>query len=126
MASRREEYQADIRLKVMRLISQNPEISTRQIADKVSISNGSAFNVLTALVEKGFVKLLNSKNNSRKGPYTYLMTPKGVREKSLLTHRIIECKRTEFEVLQAEIKALEGEAGLVGDTTVSTRVGERG
>ena len=49
LASRREEQQAEIRVKVMRLISQNPEMSTRQVADEVGISNGSAYYVLTAL-----------------------------------------------------------------------------
>ena len=52
MASRREEQQAEIRLKVMRLISQNPEMSSRKVADKLGISNGSAYYVLTALIEK--------------------------------------------------------------------------
>ena len=55
MASRRDEQKAAIRLKVMRLISVNPEMSTRQVADEVGISNGSAYYVLTALVGKGFV-----------------------------------------------------------------------
>ena len=96
----------------MRLIAQNPEMSTRQVADEVGISNGSAYYVLTALVEKGFVKLGNFKNNPRKGQYAYLLTPKGIREKSLLTHSFIERKRDEFELLKAEIKALEEEAGL--------------
>ena len=64
----------------MRLISDNPEISTRRIADKVGISNGSAYYVITALIEKGFIKLENFKNNPRKGQYTYLLTPKGIRE----------------------------------------------
>ena len=59
MASRREEQQAEIRLKVMRLIAENPEMSSRQVADNVGISNGSAYYVLTALVAKGFVKLEN-------------------------------------------------------------------
>ena len=85
----------------MRLISQNPEMSTRQVADEVGISNGSAYYVLTALVEKGFVKLGNFKKNPRKGQYAYLLTPKGIREKSLLTHSFIELKREEFEVLRA-------------------------
>ena len=116
MASRRDEHQADIRLKVMRLISQNPEMSTRQVAGKVGISNGSAYYVLTALVEKGFVKLGNFKKNPRKGQYAYLLTPKGIREKSLLTHRFIERKSQEFEDLKAEIQALEEEAGLVSET----------
>ena len=121
MASRREEQQADIRLKVMRLISQNPEMSTRQVADEVGISNGSAYYVLTALVEKGLVKLVNFKNNPRKGQYAYLLTPKGIREKSLLTHSFIGRKRKEFQILRAEIRALEEEAGLLADVTPSPR-----
>ena len=112
MASRRDEQQAAIRLKVMRLISVNPEMSTRQVADEVGISNGSAYYVLTALVGKGFVKLGNFKNNPRKGQYAYLLTPKGIRERSLLTHSFIERKRQEFKDLRAEIQALEHEAGI--------------
>ena len=112
MASRREEQQAEIRLQVMRLIAQNPEMSSRQIADAVGISNGSAYYVLTALIEKGFVKLGNFKSNPRKGQYAYLLTSKGIREKSMLTHSFIDRKRQEFEDLRAEIQALEAEAGL--------------
>lgn len=102
----------------MRLISGNPELSSRQVADQVGISNGSAYYVLTALVEKGFVKLENFKNNPRKGQYAYLLTPKGVREKSLLTHRFIERKRQEFDDLRAEIELLEREAGLAYDPLI--------
>lgn len=109
----------------MRLISQNPEMSTRQVADEIGISNGSAYYALTALVEKGFVKLSNFKKNPRKGQYAYLLTPKGIREKSLLTHSFIERKREEFEVLKAEIKALEQEAGLTIETTSSPRGGKQ-
>jgi EPS-associated MarR family transcriptional regulator len=121
LASRREEQQAEVRLKVMRLISQNPEVSTRQVAEDVGISNGSAYYVLTALVEKGLVKLGNFKNNPRKGQYAYLLTPRGIREKSLLTHSFIERKREEFEALKAEITALEEEAGLAGEAIPSPR-----
>ena len=65
-------------------------MSTRQVADVVGISNGSAYYVLTGLVEKGFVKLGDFNNNLRKGQYAYILTPKGIREKSLLTHSFIE------------------------------------
>ena len=80
MASRREEQQESARLRVMRLLSDNPEISTRGVADAVGISNGAAYYVLRALVEKGFVKLESFSNNPRKGQYAYLLTPKGIRE----------------------------------------------
>jgi EPS-associated MarR family transcriptional regulator len=115
LASRREEHQEDVRLRVMRLIDENSEISSRQIADKVGIANGSAYYVLTALVERGFVKLESFKNSKRKGQYAYLLTPKGIREKSLLTHRFIGRKRQEFDALHSEIAVLEQELGLTVD-----------
>ena len=112
MASRRSEQQSEIKLKVMRLIAEIPEMSSRQVAEAVGISNGSAYYILTALVEKGLVKLENFKNNPRKGRYAYLLTPKGIREKSILTHNFIERKRQEYRDLKNEIEALEKEAGL--------------
>ena len=93
----------------MRLLSDNPKISTRGVADVVGISNGAAYYVLRALVKKGFVKLESFSNNSRKWRYAYLLTSKGIGEKSLLTHRFIKRKRVEFEALRTEIKALEEE-----------------
>lgn len=94
----------------MRLISCDSEVSSRQVADAVGVSNGSAYYILAALVDKGFVKLSNFKKNPRKGSYAYLLTPKGIHEKSLLTHHFIKRKRQEFEDLRVEIETLEDEA----------------
>jgi EPS-associated MarR family transcriptional regulator len=112
LASQREEQRSEVRLRVLRLVQANLELSTRKIAEDVGISNGSAFYVLAALVEKGFLKLNNFKNSSSKGRYAYILTPKGVREKSLLTSRFIERKREKYKELRAEIEALEREAGV--------------
>lgn len=100
---------------------QHPELSTRELASAVGISNGSAYYVIIALADKGLVKLEKFANNTRKGQYAYLLTPKGIREKSLLTHSFIKRKREEFEVLKAEIKALEEEAGLDAEATPAPR-----
>ena len=120
MASRRSEQQSEIRLRVMRLISEKPEMSSRQLADAVGISNGSAYYVLTALIEKGLVKLENFKKSPHKGRYAYLLTPKGIREKSILTHNFIARKRLEHENLKKEIEALEQEAGLIEKDSLNT------
>ena len=88
-------------------------MSSRQVAEAVGISNGSAYYVLTALIEKGLIKLGNFKKSSKKGQYIYLLTPKGIREKSILTHNFIERKRKEYINLKGEIEALEEEAGLL-------------
>jgi EPS-associated MarR family transcriptional regulator len=116
VASRREKLQNDARTRVLRLVSENPHLSTRQVADDVGISNGSAYYLIMALVAKGFVKLENFKNSSSKRQYAYLLTPSGIREKSLLTHRFIERKRHEFEELRLEIEALEKEMSSVVET----------
>ena len=96
-------------------------MSTRELAAEVGVSNGSAYYVVTALVDKGFIKLGNFAKNPRKSNYAYFLTPKGFREKSLLTNSFIERKREEFKALKAEIKALEEEAGLAGEAIPSPR-----
>ena len=104
----------------MRLIAKIPNISSRQIAEAVGISNGAAYYVLSALAEKGLVKLDNFKKNPSKRQYAYLLTPKGIREKSILTQRFIERKKWEYKELKEEIKALEEETGLVMKTRLNS------
>ena len=111
MASKRDEQREDTRLRVMRLLAEDPERSTRQIAEVVGISNGAAYYVVNALIEKGFVKLGNFSRNPKKGQYAYLLTPHGLREKTNLTQSFIARKRAEYEDLRAEIEALERELG---------------
>lgn len=125
LASTRGERQAEIRLRILRLLAENPERSTRELASAVGISNGSAYYVVTALIDKGLVKLENFANNPRKDQYAYLLTPKGIREKSLLTHSFIERKREEFEALKTEINALEEEAGLAVEAAPAPRGGKQ-
>lgn len=111
-----------MRWRILRLLAENPALSTRELASAVGISNGSAYYVVTALLDKGLIKLGNFTNNARKSQYAYLLTPKGIRQKSALTHNFIERKREEFEALRAEIKALEKEAGLAGEHLPSPQV----
>ena len=101
--------QAEVRLKVMRLISCDAEVTSRKVADIVGISNVSAYYILAALVGKGFVKLSNFNKNSRRGSNAYPLTLKGIWDKSLLIPHFIKRKRQEFEDLRAEMKTLEDE-----------------
>ena len=63
VASNRAERQEEIQFRVMRLLAENPEISTRQIADAVGVSNGKAYYCVSALIEKGLVKVRNFSNS---------------------------------------------------------------
>ena len=116
MASRRKEHNEDARLRVLQIINENPQITTRKIAQQVGISNGSAYYLLTSLIDMGFVKIANFKDSSQKIKYSYLMTPKGIREKSLITSKFLVRKKQEFEALRKEIKSLEKAIGKVSNS----------
>ncbi|MDA9313363.1 MarR family EPS-associated transcriptional regulator [Amylibacter sp.] len=111
MASRRTEHQEDAKLRVLQIISNNPQITTREIAHKVGISNGSAYYLLTSLIEIGLIKLENFKKSKQKTKYSYLLTPKGIREKSLITNKFLVRKKQEYELLKKEITEFEQDVG---------------
>lgn len=97
---------------MMRLLHENPSISTREIANKVGISNGAAYYCVTALIEKGLVKLKNFTQSKTKADYIYELTPRGIRAKATLTVSFLERKRHEYEDLKVEIERLESELGV--------------
>ena len=112
MASQRRQQQEETHFRVMRLLDEDPSISTREIAKKVGISNGAAYYCVTALVEKGFVKLKNFTQSKNKANYIYELTPRGIRAKAALTVSFLERKRHEYEDLKLEIERLEIELGV--------------
>ena len=109
MASKREERRQDTDFKVMRLLHEDSSISTRDIARNVGISNGSAHYCLTALIEKGYVKLRNFSQSKSKSNYLYELTPRGLTAKAVLTVQFLDRKRKEYRDLKAEIEWLENE-----------------
>ena len=122
MASNREERQQETHFKVMQLIEKDPSISTRAIAEKVGISNGAAYYCITALIERGFVKLKNFTKSKNKTNYIYQLTPRGIRVKAALTVKFLERKKNEYAQLRDEIDGLESELGL-GDSEMNNDKG---
>lgn len=119
MASKREKRQQETHFKVMRLLKEEPSISTREIASRVGISNGAAYYCVTALIEKGFVKLRNFSQSPKKANYLYELTPRGIKAKAGLAVTFLDQKRDEYQDLKAEIEKLEEELGLKKDKSRS-------
>lgn len=86
-------------------------MTQRQIAEALGISLGGANYCLRALAGKGFVKIKNFRNSNNKMGYAYLLTPKGITEKTALTARFLKRKMEEYEALKAEIESLKLEIG---------------
>jgi len=111
MAGQRSKVQEDVRFRVLRLLHDNPELSQRDLAEAVGISNGSAHYLLSALLDKGLIKLGNFTAAQDKRRYAYILTPKGIAEKAAITKRFLERKIQEYDALKAEIEALRDELG---------------
>ncbi len=111
MAGQRSKIQEDVHFRVLRLLHENPELSQRDLATAVGISNGGAHYVLSALLEKGLIKLGNFTAAQDKRRYAYILTPKGIAEKAAITKRWLARKLQEYEALRSEIDGLRSELG---------------
>ena len=101
----------ELRLRVLRALEANPELSQRQLSAELGVSLGGVNYALKALIERGFVKAGNFRKSGTKAAYLYVLTPKGIVEKSSLATAFLGRKLEEYEVLRREIEALKGEVG---------------
>jgi len=107
----------EFRYKILKLVSDNPEISQRELARQLGISLGRANYCLKALIDKGILKASNFRNNNNKLAYMYLLTPDGVELKARITVQYLKWKLREYETLQAEIEELRREAAMLDRVT---------
>ena len=116
MAGKRTKLQEDTHFRVLRLLKENPEMSQRELAASVGVSVGGMHYVLNALIEKGHVKLGNFTAAADKRRYAYILTRKGLSEKTAITQKFLARKIEEYKALKAEIDALSDEVN--NDTDV--------
>lgn len=99
----------EISYQVIKLIEVNPEISQRDLSRELGVSLGKVNYCLKALIDKGWVKAKNFKNSQNKLAYRYLLTPHGVKQKSVIAKNFLKRKLIEYEELQREIESLRVE-----------------
>ena len=99
----------EYRYKILRLLEADPEMSQRDLARALGVSLGKVNYCLQALIDTGLVKANNFKNSHHKQAYMYLLTRRGITEKSLATARFLQHKMNEYENLQREIENLKRE-----------------
>jgi EPS-associated MarR family transcriptional regulator len=101
----------DAHFRLLRLLEARPELSQRDLAREMGISLGKVNFCINALIDTGFLKVRNFRNNRNKLSYAYLLTPRGVESKATITMQFLKRKIAEYEALKAEIEQLQREMG---------------
>ena len=88
---------------ILRKIKTKPEASQRELAEELGFSLGKLNYCLKALRSKGLIKIENFRKNPNKINYIYVLTPKGIIEKSTLTINFMKRKMEEYDELKKEL-----------------------
>lgn len=99
----------ELRYKLLKALEANPNASQRELSNALGISLGKTNFCIKALLDIGWIKANNFKNSQNKLAYRYLLTPRGVEEKLVITKRFLKNKLNEYEALELEIEALRQE-----------------
>ena len=89
---------------VLRKIQKRPESNQRELAESLGFSWGKLNYCLKALQSKGLIKIENFKKNPNKLNYFYVLTPKGIAQKTKLTLNYMKRKMKEYDELKRELK----------------------
>ena len=93
---------------VLRKIQASPKASQREMAEDLGFSLGKLNYCLKALQEKGLVKIKSFSKKDDKVKYfqEYILTPKGIAERTKLTINFMKRKMKEYDELKKELKDL--------------------
>tara|TARA_A100000164_G_scaffold260310_1_gene232281 strand:+ start:147 stop:443 length:297 start_codon:yes stop_codon:yes gene_type:complete len=89
---------------VLRKIKTKPNSTQRELAEELGFSLGKLNYCLKALKGKGLVKIENFTKNPNKINYIYVLTPKGISEKTKLTVNFMKRKMKEYDELKRELE----------------------
>ena len=92
---------------LLKSLEQNSNLTQRQLSKELGISLGKVNYCLQSLIQIGFVKVHNFKNSNHKLQYSYLLTPKGIEEKTKLTIEFLKVKTEEYEALKEEVEKIK-------------------
>jgi len=95
--------------RILKIVEAEPEISQRQLAERLGVSLGKTNYLIKALLDKGHIKAGNFMRAENKLKYAYLLTPEGIRAKLQLTRDYLARKEQEYIAMKAEIEAMRDE-----------------
>ena len=100
----------DVNFRVLHPLEGEPNLTQRELPERLGISLGGVNYYLKALIDIGHIKAGNFKKNLDKSLYLYLLTPKGISEKTHLTDGFLKRKMAECHALKQEIESIQSKA----------------
>ena len=91
-------------LNILRQIKDSSKLTQRELATKLGFSLGKLNYCLKELQKKGLIKISNFEKNQNKLRYLYILTPKGMTQKTRLTIRFMKLKMKEYDQLKNDLK----------------------
>ena len=88
-------------LDIMQIIEKDRNASQRLISQNSGFSIGKVNYCVKALIDIGFIKKHNFNNSNKKLNYAYILTPKGIQEKTAITKQFIIKKKQEYDKLNS-------------------------
>jgi EPS-associated MarR family transcriptional regulator len=99
-------FDKETHLKLLKLLQEEPELTQREMNQKMGVSLGKINFCISALSQKGMIKVERFKKAKNKSVYIYRLTPKGFDELARLTLSFLKLKIQEYDKIKQEIKAL--------------------
>ena len=99
----------ELEYRVLKILEQQPDLTQRQLAQKLGVSLGKTHYLVKSLIDVGWVKLENFQRSDNKWRYAYFLTPRGIVEKASITAKFLVKKQQEHILLQEEIAQLQEE-----------------
>ena len=94
---------------ILRLISSKPDLTQRDLSGNLGISLGKTNYLLRKLIKKGLIKAKNFSHRPGKiKKISYILTPKGFKEKIHLTYHFLKRAEAEYNYLKQEWERLKG------------------
>ena len=91
---------------VLRKVKKKPDASQRELANDLGFSLGKLNYCVKALQKKGLIKIKNFQEKKNKIKYIqYVLTPKGVSERTKLTLNFMKRKMKEYDELKKELES---------------------
>ncbi|AJZ74952.1 MarR family EPS-associated transcriptional regulator [Pandoraea apista] len=101
--------QRDTDFRVLRILQETPDITQRELAERLGVSVSGLNYCMKALISKGWVKVQNFSHSKNKFGYVYVLTPHGIAQKAALASEFLIRKMQEYEALRIEIESLQFE-----------------